>query len=146
MSKSVIPALALVLALAIAPAAQAGKARSGQVTPGKAGVLSKAALKLVGIWRMVAFEYGNKRRPFPGSQSYTVTLRGNGTIVMKNMPQAKTFTKARWDVKGKYVLLTQKKKVQKLAFSLKANELIVAMPGKTKVRLIMQRVSTPTKP
>ena len=146
MAKSLIPALALVLALAVAPAAQAGKAHSGQVTPGKGGGLSKAARKLVGTWRMVAFEFGTTRRPFPGNIAYTVTLRANGTLVMKNVPQAKTFSKARWNVKGKYVLLTQKKKVQKLGYTLKANELTVEMPGKTKVRIIMQRVSTKTRP
>jgi hypothetical protein len=146
MRNSLISALALVMALAAAPAAQAGKAHSGQVTPGKAGVLSKAAQKLVGTWRMVAFEFGSTRRPFPGSMSYTVTLRSNGTLAMKNVPQATKFSKARWNVKGKYVLLTQKKKVEKLTYSLKANELTVAMPGKTKLRIIMQRVSTKTKP
>lgn len=146
MGKSLISALALVMAVAAAPAAQAGKAHSGQVTGGKTGVLSKAALKLVGTWRMVAFEFGSTRRPFPGSMSYTVSLRSNGTLGMKNVPQAKKFSKARWNVKGKHVLLIQKKKVQKLTYSLKANELTVAMPGKTKLRIIMQRVSTKTKP
>jgi len=146
MVKSLIPALALVFALSGAPAARAGKAHSDQVTPAKAGGLSKAARKLVGTWRMVAFVFGSTRRPFPGNLAYTVTLRGNGTILVKNVPQAATFKKARWDVKGKHVLLTQNKKVQKLAYSLKANELAVTMPGNTVIQIVMHRVSTKTTP
>lgn len=146
MLKSLIPALALVFALGVVPSAQAGKARSGQVTPGKAGGLSKAARKLVGTWRMVAFVFGSTRRPFPGNMSYTVTLRGNGTVSVKNVPKASTFKKARWDVKGKHVLLTQNKKVQKLGYSLKANELTVTVPGNTKIRIVMHRVATKSTP
>jgi hypothetical protein len=126
--------------------AKAGKAHSGQVSPGKGGGLSKAAKKLVGTWRMVAFEFGGARRPFPGGTVFIVILRGNGTLSMKNVPQAKKFAKARWNVKGKHVLLTVNKKVQKLGYSLKANELSITMPGNTKVRIIMQRVSMKVKP
>lgn len=146
MVKTLIPALAVIFMLSAASTAQAGKARSGQVSPGKAGGLSKAARKLVGTWRMVAFEFGTTRRPLPGNITYTVTLRGNGTVFVKNSPQAAVFNKARWNVKGRYLLLTTKKKVQKLGYSLKANELTVTVPGNTKVRIIMQRVSMKVKP
>lgn len=148
MLKTLIPALAVVLGVSLTagPTAEAGKARSGRVTGSKVGGLSKAARKLVGTWRMVAFEVGTTRRPFPGSMAYTVVLRGDGTLSMKNVPQAAKYKKARWSVKGKHVLLTQGKKVQKLGYSFKANELSVTMPGNTKIRIIMQRVSTKVKP
>ncbi len=143
MSRFLIPALAMVWALTFVSTVQAGKVRSGRVSPGKGSVVSKAAGKLVGTWRIVAIEVGSTRRPFPGSKALMVTLHRNGTVWVKNFPQsqAKKFKKARWKVKGKHVLLTLNKKVQKFGYSLKANELAVSMPGNVKYRLILIRVA-----
>jgi hypothetical protein len=145
---ALIPVLAIVFVLTAATEAGAGTARSGQVTPGKGSRLSKAAQKLVGTWRLVAIEVGTTRRPFPGSQAFTVSLRSDGTVSVKNFPQsqAKKFDKARWKVKGKYVLLTLNKKVQKFGYFFKANELSVSVPGNNKYRLIMVRVLKKMKP
>jgi len=144
--KSLIFVLAVVFSLAVAPMARAGKARSGQVTAGKAVGLSKAARNLVGTWRMVALELGGTRRPWPGGKAITVTLRGNGTLSWKNAPRSKKLKKARWSVKGKHLLITLGKKIQKIGYSLRANEVSVTMPGNARYRIILQRVSKRVKP
>ncbi len=141
-----ISALVIVTSLALAPAAWAGKAHSGQVSPGKSSVLSKAAQKLVGTWRMVAFDFAGKRRPFPARRAPVITLRGDGSLSMKDLPQGKKLSKSRWNVKAGYVVLTNGKKVQKLKYSHKGSELSVAMPGKTRVRIILQRLSKKPMP
>ncbi len=148
MSKHLIPALAVIFVLTSVTTAQAGKVRSGQVSPAVRGGLSKAARKLVGTWRIDALEVAATRRPFPGTRAYTVTLRGDGTVSVKNLPtsQAKKFKRARWKVKGKYLLFTVKKKVQKFGYSIKANELAVALPGNIKYRIILVRVAKKPQP
>ncbi len=143
--------LALVFAGTFATEAQAGTARSGQGhtgSKGKGGGLSKVAKKLVGTWRMVAYQVGTTRRPFPGSKVFRVTLGSDGTVLVTNLPpsQAKRFNKARWTVKGKQVVITLNKTVQKFDYSFKANELWVSMPGTLSYSLIMVRVLKKAKP
>lgn len=146
MQKALIPALALFLSVAFVPAAQAGKVHSGQVSPGNAGGLSKAARKLVGTWRMVAFELRGRRTPLPGKMSYAITLHANGTVAVKNFPPAAKLKNARWTVKGKQVVFTHKKKVQKLSYQLRGNEAWVSMPTGTGHKIILQRVVQKPKP
>ncbi len=144
-------ALTLVFAGTVATEAQAGTARSGQGnkgSKGKGGGLSKVAKKLVGTWRMVAYLAKTTRRPIPGNKAVRVTLRGDGTVLVANLPpsQAKKFNKACWTVKGKQVVITLNKKVQKFDYSFTANELWVLMPGTIGYFLIMVRVLKKAKP
>lgn len=146
MKKALIPALALVLSVAFVPAARAGKVRSGRVSPGQAGGLSKAARRLVGTWRVVAFELSGRRTPLPGHMSYAITLHADGTVTFKNFPQVAKLKKARWTVKGKQVIFTVKKKVQKLSYQLRGNEVSVDMPTGPRNKIILQRVAPKPRP